>query len=668
MRCGLMALATAFIMLPGRAGFLDGIPLDRPHELLILIIALAMCSFAPMRLPENPEGRKRIYALFCALICLSAAKVAIGTISLPQGLNGSYALAGRIEAERLDRQIMFSDKGYAYGETTFPVWFLNDRERFNQADLDRTEMPFTTEWNGYARMETAQPDMLLEYGGDASVEIDGVPAERFAAWKTGMYPIRIRYDAGTANGRFLRLTRKSDGTAFEDLFPKPYGPRELARDKAVSRVGLAILIFGALAAMLAFMALVSGAAWKEWFVTWRPGALAIGAVCFALLVIRLRVAAQSPHAVMLYSGSDELTYETFARHMRITGDWSMGQLEREAYYYQLYYYFVALMHYIGGEGLMPIFIMQAAMLVVAGLFMMRAGMRMAKCGDGWKRSIPFGAAFAAIGLMPELGRETMRLMPTIPGILAAAIAAWAMLLAGDTPGKKGIAWSLAGGMVLGIGIMNRYNFLVWAPFLVAYAILGKHGSRWAKPLACAGGIMIVLLPFVLRNRIVADQWRLVSQSNTTANFMLGTPVPEGFEPKSPFLTETKPILGTFFDGRANRTIGWMKERPYDYARFVYHKAKQSIDMHPALWSIFGAISLIWIMRPKILSEGLERRAYLLWGGFVIGQFSIITIMSTGDGRYYAPIIPFLVLSVALAAGRSMNSLFHSSKQTDSQMR
>lgn len=664
-----MALVAIFIASPGREGFLDGIPLESPHELIVLAIAFSACWLAPMRMPDAGRKRKWIYALFFVLTIATAGKVAIGAMSIPRGLQGSYALpSGKPETRRIDRNIMFSDKGYAYGERTFPVWFMNDRERFNQAGLDRTKMPFTAEWNGYAHMETARPDIMFDHSGNASIEIDGVPAERFVTWKTGMYPIRIRYESGTENGRFLHLVRKSDKEAFDELFPERYEPQELARDAIAGKIGVIALFFGAWAAALAFILLASGAAWRQWMGTWRPMALVIGAICTMALLARIWTAAQSPYSIMLYSGSDDLSYETFSRHMRLTGDWDMSMLEQEAYYYQLYYYFVAMMHGIGGEGLLPIFIMQAILLVVAGFFIMRTGMRMAKVGNGWKEAFPFLAAFAGIALMPELGKEAMRLMPTIPGICATAIAAWMIVCAGETPGKKGIALSAMAGAMLGVGIMNRYNFLVWAPFVVLYAGIGKHDNRWIRGVACALGIAVMLCPFVLRNKIVANQWRLVSQSNTTANFMMGTPVPEGFEPESVFLAETKPILSTFFDGRVNRTIGWIRERPYDYLRLVYGKAARAISLHPVLWIAFVISSLIWLIKPSLLSAQLERKEYILWGGFVIGQFIAITLMSTGDGRYYAVTMPFLILSLALSVGRSMNSLFHSSKQIKSQIR
>ncbi len=650
---------------------MDGVPLERPGELLAVFAAIGACMLLPLTAPKGKYARRILWGSATALVVLTGIKIAAGTLSLQRGLTARYAVTGSAAtAVRTDRTIAFENKGYVRDGAPFPFWFLNDRELFNQTGLDRPSMPVTAEWNGYATVRGTRLNAELVSDGSAEMEIAGIPYAEFTAWEAGTYPVRVRYTAGAGRDRHLRLTDPATGKPFAELFPREYSEKELARDTAAGNLADFALSGGLFIASLMFVALLKDAAWKEWFASRRPWTLVIGALCLTGILVRVFPDTASPYFNLLYSGSDELTYETFARHMRITGDWSMAALEREAYYYQLYYYFVLGMHYVLGETLLPVFMAQAMLLVTAA-FAFASGLRRG-IGTGTRVAAPvLLAAAAGIALMPELAEESARLLPTIPGIFFAACATLVLMAAKDAGGKKAAVLYGLAGAAFGAGILNRYNFIAWAPFLAAYA-LAQYGKKGLLPLAAlALGTSAVLAPFVVRNGITAGQWRLVSQSNTTANFLLGTPVPAGFEPHTPPATANMPWIRTVFDERADRPLSWIREKPLDYLRLVYSKAAAAVSMHPVLWAVFCLVSAAWLARPSSLPDSLTRADYLVYGGFVLSQAVTITLASTGNAHYYFAITPFLILFAGLAVimlARSANSLFHSSKQSSNQIR
>ncbi len=656
----LAGLLFAFVAVPGRHGPLDGLPLENPLETVALFLALWACVFLPLSFPQEGRNRKRTYVLMAVLLAAIAAKAALGAASLPRGLTGHYASATAPAAAtvRLDPVLAFESKGYVRNGSPFPVWFLNDRELFNEAGTDRTLLPFTAVWEGFVEMDAVQPDFALVHDGDASIAVGGTDPEKFVAWKSGPYPVRVTYASPPSRGHFLYLAGPS-GAPFTELYPAPYGKNEIARDKTVGFFTAIVLFAGLLAAILLVAGMTAGTRWIAWMKN--DGLFAILAMAaFAFAYGTVLHAAQSPYFNTPYAGSDELTYETFARHAATTGDWSMIGLEREAYYYQLYYYFLAAMHALCGEGFASVFALQAMALVFAALVFARTGI-LASAPQAVQAGV-----FAAIAFMPELVGESGRIMPTVLGVFFAGCAAALMMR------KKGHAGTHAlAGAMLGLGILNRYNFLAWVPFVLAYALVSAGKGKIVRCACLTGGIAAVLAPFFIRNGLIAHQWRLVSQSNTTANFMLGTPVPENFVPQGTFRAETFPFVRTVFDERASAAIEWMREQPWDYLALMLGKAEKAVSLHPALWCAFAIVSVLWTICPRALAEGLERRKYLVYGGFAISQMAVITLFSTGNDRYYFVITPFLVTSagmLAAAAYRSKNSLFQSSKQSMSQIR
>lgn len=671
MRYGLASLFLVFACVPGRRGFLDGIPLEDSSELLLIFAVLTLCVFFPLTAPQGKWGKRILWGLATAFLAVTAMKASLGILSLPRGFSARYAVTGSTAtANRIDPVIAFKSGGYARNAMPFPLWFVNDRELLNQEGLDRPSLPVTAEWNGYAVVRGTRLDVELTSDGKAAMEINGVPYAEFTAWQAGTYPIRVRYTAGEARDRFISLTDRKTGLPFTEIFPQAYSEKELAYDAIIGKIGKATMPAGLFIFLLMLMALSTGAPWKSWFVSRGPWTLILGAICLAGVLAYAFPATASPYFNMFYSGSDELTYETFARHMRLTGDWGMARLEREAYYYQLYYYFVAGMHYVLGEGFLTIFIAQAALLVAAA-FVLASSMRRMICTETRAATPVFFAAAAGIALMPELAKESAYLLPTVLGIFFSAIAVTALMAAKGADGKKSAALYALAGAALGAGTLNRYNFLAWIPFLAAYA-LAQYGKKGLMPLAAlSAGTLALLAPFILRNGITAGQWRLVSQSNTTANFLLGTPVPADFKPRVPVVTAGMPLIRSVFDERADRPLSWIREEPVAYLSLLYGKAKTAILTHPVLWFIFCISSAAWLTRPTMLGADLTRADYLVYGGFVMSQFVTITLASTGNARYYFVITPFLVLFAGLLGAmlaRSMNSLFHSSKQSNNQIR
>lgn len=662
--------AILFLIAPGREGIFDGIPLERPHE-IIAVWALIMV-FALMPKPEAMERKTNQRIGICAalIIILALAKIGIGTASVERGLIGTYRIPGQEGSERAthrmtddargtrrDRVIDFTNKGYDRASDPLPLWFMNDTVRFNRPDLDRTTLGFKAEWVGYIRLPApGKPGIRAETNGIAKVTVDGMPIENFSAKEAGMYPIRVEYEPERDRNRAIRLEWEKTKQPVTELFVQRQTEGKLRQDTALGWGARAIIFLGmALIAAATGLLLKGTGSARAWVGSWRIMAgLALGGIT-AYLATSVLGRTPSIFFNFLPSGGDELNYETYARHIQLTGDWAMTSFEKSSYYYQMYYYFLVAFHYVAGERLFGIAMIQACLVASASYIVFHIG-RLLAAPDGSARSAWVGIpAMIGFALMPEIREEIFHLTPTITGIFFATAAA-AILLWGErtAPEKKAPFW--IAGILMTLAVMNRYNFLAWVPCIMIWLAIKREKIGWKAVGLFIMAFSLSTAPFVIRNKMVANEWRLVSKWNSTINFIKGNPVPAGYAGKSEIDVTATPILKSVFDGQASEVVRWIIDEPREYAKFSMKKIRFALSLYPVLWAIFGAISLIWLIRPKLIDAHLERKDYILIGGFVLTQLVAVTIFSIDSPRYHFTLIPFLMLGVSMTLKTAQNRI------------
>ena len=633
-----VALYAVFLIAPGIPHPFDGIPFDTPYEALALAGALPLLFFI-----RTPMARvSRLHLLIIPLIII---KIVIGNIGLKEGLAGSYYTGGDTTVAerstafvhaprgitRFDRELNFTQAGYDANAHPLPLWFLNDNQRFAIPTAQKISAPLSVEWKGY--LYVPAKNMMAIVVSDGAAEVTATMPE-----KEAVVPIVVRYTASSHPDRFLTLLwdGRDGGPIKESLYPALYSIRQIHTNYFLKLADYGIKAITLIALIILLVSRATLPSWRAWLgISWLAS--------FSVLATRLTDASRYPYFNFLDGGTDPLTYETYARYLQFTGNWSMAAIEQGSYYYQPYYYFLTLMHYLGGEGLFSVFLIQGAFLVGTGLCLAEVGRRMVGVEPVIRKAWPFILIAPAFVLMPHIVSEATMLFPSVFGIFFASLTTL-LLIQGRDIEKSGYTTFACAGIALGLGILNRFNFLSWLPLIILWIFFQRHSIR--RIIFFALGLLIVIGPAVARNKAVSGYAQLFSRSNATINFIKSAPpetslyVPQKNHPRLTVISES------FFDGRAIPVVAWIAENPVAYMRYTALKARDA-----TLWLSWSCI-LFLISSGAYLYGGSNGRKidYLLIGLFPIIQTATVLMLSDNSMRYHLPALAFMVFwSAALAA-------------------
>ncbi len=676
----IITLLFLFILIPGRPGWFDGFPLSQLHELLSLTILGAVLFFLPIK----PPKKSAIYwNLTAILIVLIAGKAALGFLSLPQGLVGSYYYANadgknyekstefirsKIDGTRIDREINFETVGYFFNVQQFPLWFFNDKERFNFIDGSRASLPFHVEWKGYIYVPPNKSTIGLETKDKASLYIKDIkiydsetPLDKASLeligedFKDKVFPITINYTALERPYKKLRLSWEgnfgSKATIKNSLFPQRYGKERIVFDWYLGILDLLIKILVAALTFFTFYIFTAKSSWKTWFYSYKPYLMILFFVIFYYLTATtLSKAMGSEYFNILDGGNDPLVYETFARHLQLTNDWLMKTYQKSSYYWQiLYYHSLAIAHYIVGESLFPIAFLQLVSVLITALLTFFISLYLFK-KDGQIKN--FWLLLPVFVLSATYPHATQQITEFFPVGTMLAVATAAMLLFTEKKIKKGGGWLALvalSGIISGLMLLMRTNFALWF-FLISLWFVLSFGKSFIKYLAVfLAGVTATIAPFVIRNKIISGQFELMSNSNPTINFINHTPIPQDYIASATDYSAIFKWTNKILDGRSHDTIRWIIDEPISYLNFLQEKFMGLIDTSAhgvSLWPIFILFiisSILFITKPKIFSPESKRKDYLIVGGFVWAQLIALLIFGKQEVRYLAPLVPFLII-------------------------
>lgn len=652
-RLGLIFLVFLFFIVPGRLGWFDGLPIEQFHELIFLTVILLLFFFLPIDWKRIPAGT--VYLL----ILLLAVKILIGQISLPAGLNGSYYYPdfnGVIQQIRIDPEINFRNLGYSFKERPLPLGFFNNFLEFPNHLGEPANLPFASNWQGYLHVPPGKRSLALRSNGWTKIYLDhklvfdtAVSPDEISFETTGppnnIFPIKILFLAPAVSEKFIKLSWEgypNSPPIRGHLFPEKFSNFQIYLDGLASIFDFLIKLAALAVVFFIFGRGVAGAIWKKWFQSWKPYLLLSLIIVLFSLSRRLLSEAQSPYFNLLAPGNDPRTYETFARHLLTSGDWTMITYEKGVYYWQiLYYYLLAISHFIFGESLFPISFLQIIFLSATGLLAIQLTRLFIK-----KDSRLFLPIFFFTVLNPLAAGAAFWFYPI--GTFLVVLAATFLFL-----GEKRTGYFLAAGITAALAVLMRTNFITWLPLIFLWFVLRWRRHFWRPALIFLIGLVITLSPVLIRNRLVAGQWAILSRSASTANFTLGTPVPADFRPSGTKYERLNKFLEPVFDGRAEPVIQWIVERPGDYLKVLKKKFLTQLgvgETADAGWLIvpfliFIISSVIFLIKPGLFSEKARRSDWLPLGGFILIQLITLTIFSVNNSRYTMPIIPFLWLFV-----------------------
>jgi len=376
---------------------------------------------------------------------------------------------------------------------------------------------------------------------------------------------------------------------------------------------------------------------------------------------------------------DEAYHDAWARRIA-AGDW----LGHEVFFRApLYPYLLALVYALGGTGGMAPRLLQVVIGSASVVLLHRIARRV-----GVAPGPAVVAALLCALAWPLIHYDTELLLPVLEVFLS--LAAILLLLRGDE-GSHPRAWTVAGGVALGLACITRPNFLAFAPAAALWRAWPRHGGRpW---IAGAGwlllGLVLPIFPVTARNALVAHDAVLIS-SQGGVNFFIGnnpeadgtTAVVPGTRPTWSGGYEDTVAIARRAAGRGDlpdsavsrywfrRGIAFWRDQPWAAVRLTLRKtllffSGVEISNNKDL-SFFRSLSPVlslplpatWLLAPLGIAgwllawpgAGSRRLALALPLGFGL-SYAASVILFFVTTRYRLPVLPWMALGAGLLIDR-----------------
>jgi hypothetical protein len=553
----------------------------------------------------------------------------------------------------------------------FPVHFFNDAERFNlpaDASPARDQLPFSVLWQGWLRVPRDGPRrFVLESAGPAHVQLDGAEVlgletrdiaariESGLSLSAGLHELEVRYTRPEGRVPLLRLSWQAelDGP----LEPVGGGAvRWLASeaDLGLPRVLAALADVGIALAIGAWCVL----GLRRLARTPQPGSLAragVGTLPIVFLLQGMLLHSFVVNSATILSGRDDwLVYESLARDILLNGPlMTNGQDHAAAFYGQpLYPYVLALAHRLTGESLFGPLALQFAAL--GGLLVLAAVLARRVFGVG--SAALAGLAFFWVFIQQEHFRVARQLfnenlyMP----LVAASLVVLVPLAQRRTPP---VWWrALAVGMLLGLTVLSRSQFLVFLPlagFVLGLAWRGTPSRRSARALGLMLiGVCLTIAPATLRNWWVTPKhdFVLVSSSGGYSLLEFHRPPPGLIDPAT---IKADPVFSFLHLDEPTRTvIAFARQDPLGYLAALLPLGAHSIGLPGArLGSIgvqWGVLLAFALYVAAFAIPRVRRRHVWLLHTFVLSHLALMMLFEA-DTYGYRLVLPMYLPIVVVAA-------------------
>jgi len=606
-------------------------------------------------------------------------KIFLGMISLDTGLLAKYYSNSNMEGApeqstemlkkdkeftRIEKQIYFENTGYSFFKEIYPLWFFNEL-RFNaDNNVIRQQLPFSSVYEGYLYIPKkmmltlrANTHTIIYLDNAQIIETDTSPGETYWAKhiEAGLFPIRIvNYHVQGNSEKYLELSfsenERIEYSVKNWLFQKPYSIAQINFDRIVKWLSIILNMIFFFAIGFFFFRTIKKEAWNKWIHSKNAYLLLSSGVILSYLVNKILVAALSPGFNILGAGNDDLTYEAMARYIQFSGDWSFSKFvfvgnEIGPYYWQILYpYLLTIGHLIGGESLFPTIFMQAFAMLLIALFSFYILSILTKKIYWTSFLLIFGMTFH-----PESLSFVTQFFPigSFFSILATLLI---LLLPNYRDSTKGMLLiGTLGGMAFGLSVLTRVNFLPWIFFILLWFVL-SFGRVYKPILIFLTSFSIILMPFMLRNWIVAGEFVLISSASSSVNFIQQNPIPASYIPPPYYENWQIKISNLAFKDSqpAQSIILWILDSPLDYLNSFKSKFLILIGWthknfsRLILFGLFFLGTLLYLINFKFLGTS-KRKDYLIPGGFVLSQIITLMVFGTWASRFSLALVPFLLI-------------------------
>jgi hypothetical protein len=626
-----------------------GVFAGRPLGLLSTIALCAVCwlGFARSesyvvptfrRISHGPvEAGRHVPRLFVsAALAALLLKIALGTtLLIPRGFDARYyanaTFSGPIESStespaagvtRIDHRLAFG----VGSAPDLPLAFVNEL-RFNyyrDTDPDRATLPFAVRWQGMWRVTRGGTERLYAHtpGGAVAMTIGDSFSTRIDASDTwtgeinlpaGLHRVSIEWSVPQGGARRFEAGRIVDGreVPFGDsaIVRRRAGATAWAADamvRAVSRTIDALL----LAWLMLQVARAAAAAWANLRLAYNPRD-AVALTWLVGIVDALVFALPSFARMIILSGGDDwLTYESEARDIALHGLWmnegaALGH--GAAFYGQpLYSYFLAACHWLFGDGLFGIYLVQRLLVAATVIALWRTAALLFDEGIG------AAALITAVVVAYEKLAAWSNVLLT-ETLFTPLVCAWVYLLIrlglrADRQRRLAILTGLIGGLAT----LARSSLLLgWVIVVAALAMaIPRQRPRLTVIALCVSTMLAVSSLATLRNWVVAHQFVLISSEGPIVLFLGNSPPP--LETPQSYKAQYE-RLG--LDSRVQAVVEYARQQPRSFARGLWRKARFTLGwfeellpgsgtswFYVALWmSALAGAALLWRIRPASLA-------------------------------------------------------------------
>jgi 4-amino-4-deoxy-L-arabinose transferase-like glycosyltransferase len=352
------------------------------------------------------------------------------------------------------------------------------------------------------------------------------------------------------------------------------------------------------------------------------------AVHVTLCLLHLWFVADSP--LLRYLTLDLKSYDTWARAI-LAGD----LLGKQVFYQDpLYPYLMALVYWVTGTEVVHVLLVQVVGSAASVYLTYRLADRL------------FGAKAASVAVWAAaLYGPAIYYAAKPEKASLAALAVTASLGALVRAKEGGARFWLAAGALFGLGSLLRGNVLLVAGAAAALLLFTRlmvptPGGRLRAGAALGAGLGLVLLPVLVRNRVVGEEW-VFTTSQAGANLFIGN--------------NAGNVTGTYAVPHFVRPSPLYEEE--DFRRFAEHTLGRALRSSEVSRFYVGQV-VDWALRDParfLRLQGIKVLAFLdrweypdNWSLYFVRRFSPILVLPLLS---YGVVVPFALLGLAAVARR-----------------
>jgi 4-amino-4-deoxy-L-arabinose transferase-like glycosyltransferase len=304
--------------------------------------------------------------------------------------------------------------------------------------------------------------------------------------------------------------------------------------------------------------------------------------------------------------------------------------------------------------------------------------------DGWGKKVGLIAA-GIFAFYPSFVGFNNILLTEPSYIFFISLACWAMVRHLQNPHA---GWAAASGVAFGLGTLIRDTLFYGGPvttlFLLVHAWRDRR-YRWHQVAAFAGGFVIVIAPWIIRNTLLHGQFTMISTVGGINLYLCNTNEAPMIHTGSIFIERARQGQdGYYYDslfpelkGASETTkqnlamqkgLAYMLEYPWttfvrSLSRFVDFWGQERLVINQVMAAYYGEVSslvLLTVIAAVFASfSGViaassfgycftELRAFDVFGLVFIAYYAGMHALVLGHPRYHLPLLPFLAIAAARA--------------------